>query len=80
MDSLQRRPLTVTAEYTIKLHRPTPVDGIVTLRSRVVESEGDRVVVEATLEARGKVCASSRGTFIAVPPDHPAHKHWTPPR
>ena len=42
----------------------------------VVESGEDRAVVEATLEAGGKVCATSRGVFVAVKPGHPAYHRW----
>jgi acyl-coenzyme A thioesterase PaaI-like protein len=69
-------PCTVTAEYAIKLTRPTPTNGPVTLRAHVTESSGDRAVVEATLEAGGKVCATCRGTFVAVKPGHPAYHRW----
>ena len=50
--------------------------GPVFLRARVVESEGDRAVVEASLEAGGKVTATCRGTFVAVKEDHPAYHRW----
>jgi acyl-coenzyme A thioesterase PaaI-like protein len=69
-------PCTVTADYAIKLTRPTPTKGPVTLRAHVTESSGDRAVVEATLEAGGKVCATCRGTFVAVKPGHPAYHRW----
>jgi len=69
-------PSTVTADYAIKLRRPTPAHGAVSLRARVVESEGSRAVVEGTLEAAGKLCATCRGTFVAVAPDHPAYHRW----
>jgi hypothetical protein len=49
------------------------------LRARVVEvaeSQPDRAVVEATLEANGKVTATCRGTFVAVKPGHPAYHRW----
>lgn len=72
----ERPPVTVTAEYAVKLLRPTPTDGPVRLRGRVVESADDRAVVEATLEAGGKVCATCRGTFVAVRPGHPAYGRW----
>lgn len=71
-----RPPVTVTAEYAVKLRRPTPSTGPVRLRARVVESTADRAVVEATLEAGGAVCATCRGTFVAVKPGHPAHHAW----
>jgi acyl-coenzyme A thioesterase PaaI-like protein len=70
-------PCTVTADYAIKLTRPTPMDkGPITLRAKVVDSTDDRATVEATLEAGGKVCATCRGTFVAVKPGHPAYHRW----
>ncbi len=72
----ERPPCTVTADYAITLKRPTPTAQPVRLRARPVETHGDRVVVEATLEAGGKVCATCRGTFVAVQPGHPAYHRW----
>lgn len=69
-------PCTVTADFHVKLRRPTPVDAPVRLRARVVESTEDRALVEATLEAAGQVCATCRGTFVAVQPGHPAYNRW----
>jgi uncharacterized protein (TIGR00369 family) len=70
-------PCTVTADYAIKLLRPTPTDGPVSLTARVVESAGDRATVEGTLfSAAGKACASCRGTFVAVKEGHPAFHRW----
>jgi acyl-coenzyme A thioesterase PaaI-like protein len=71
-----RPPACVTADYSIHLLRPTPTDGPVTLRPHVVESGEDRATVEATLEARGQVAATCRGTFVAVGPGHPAYGRW----
>jgi len=69
-------PCTVTAEFDVKLKRPTPLDAELILRAHVVESEGDRAVVEATIEANGKVTATCRGTFVAVKEGHPAYHRW----
>lgn len=69
-------PCTVTAEYSIKLFRPTPTNGPVHLRAWVVESTDDRATVEAELTAGGKKCASCRGIFVAVKPGHPAYHRW----
>jgi acyl-coenzyme A thioesterase PaaI-like protein len=69
-------PFTVTAEYTIKMRKPTPSDGPVQMRARVVEATGDRAVVEGTLSAGGVVTATCRGTFVAVKPGHPAYERW----
>jgi acyl-coenzyme A thioesterase PaaI-like protein len=69
-------PCCVTAEYAVKLLRPTPTDAPVRLRAHVVESSEDRAVVRATLESGAKVCATCRGTFVAVKPGHPAYHRW----
>jgi acyl-coenzyme A thioesterase PaaI-like protein len=69
-------PCTVTADFHVVLKRPTPLDALLHLKAKVVESQGDRAVVEATLEAGGKVTATCRGTFVAVKPGHPAYHRW----
>ena len=69
-------PCTVTAEYAVKLLRPTPTDGPIELVARPLEFGEDRAVVEAELWAGGKVCATFRGTFVAVKPGHPAYHRW----
>ena len=72
----ERPPCTVTADYSIKLLRPTPTDAALKLSARVVELRDDRAVVEAELIAGEKVCATCRGTFVAVKPGHPAYHRW----
>ncbi|MCS6886184.1 MAG: PaaI family thioesterase [Acidobacteriota bacterium] len=69
-------PCTVTAEYSVKLLRPTPSNVELHLLATVVESGEDRAVVEAQLEAAGKVTATCRGIFVAVKPGHPAYHRW----
>lgn len=69
-------PCTVTADFHVHLKRPTPMNVPVHLRARVVESTDDRAVIEATLEANGKVTATCRGTFVAVKEGHPAYHRW----
>src|SRR5438128_12386175 len=69
-------PCTVTADYAIKLRRPTPTDEPIELRARVVESNEDRATVEGELIAHDKVTATCRGTFVAVKPGHPAYHRW----
>ncbi len=69
-------PFTVTADYAVKLRKPTPSGGPLHLRARVVESTDTRAVVEATLEADGVERATCRGTFVAVGPGHPAYHRW----
>lgn len=69
-------PCTVTADFHVKLKRPTPMDAPLRLRAHVVECAGDRAVVEATLETGGRVTATCRGTFVAVREGHPAFHRW----
>jgi len=69
-------PCTVTADYAIKLLRPTPTDGTIKLRARVVEAREDRAIVEGELLAHDRVCATCRGTFVAVKEGHPAFHRW----
>ena len=72
----QTPPCTVTADVAVKLLRPTPSGQTALLRARVVDSAPDRATVEASLESGGKVCATCRGTFVAVKPGHPAYHRW----
>ena len=69
-------PGCVTADYTIRLRRPTPVDRPVHLRAWPIETTGDRVVVDAEMTIDGIITATCRGTFVAVGPDHPAFERW----
>jgi acyl-coenzyme A thioesterase PaaI-like protein len=74
---LDHPPCTVTADYAIKLLRPTPTNGPVKLVATVAESQDDRAIIEAKLiAANGKICATCRGTFVAVKPGHPAYHRW----
>ena len=75
-DGTDELPSTVTADFHVVLTRPTPIDGEVEVRSRVVEAEGARAVVEATLSANGVVTATCKGTFVAVREGHPAYHRW----
>ncbi len=67
---------TVTANYSIKLLRPTPFDATIYLQARVVESSDTSATVEAELIANDKVCATCKGLFVAVKEGHPAYHRW----
>jgi acyl-coenzyme A thioesterase PaaI-like protein len=69
-------PATVTADYAVRFRRPTPSDRHLTFRSHGVEAREDRATIEATVESGGVVCATCRGTFVAVKPGHPAYHRW----
>lgn len=69
-------PSCVTAEYAVKMRRPTPSDRALHLEAKVVESALDRATVEATLSADGVITATCRGLFVAVKPGHPGYHRW----
>jgi len=69
-------PCTVTADYHVQLKRPTPSGQVLELRAEVVELREDRATIQATLTSGGKVCATCKGTFVAVKPGHPAYHRW----
>lgn len=69
-------PSCVTAEYAVKMRKPTPTAGVLRLEARVIDSASDRATVEATMAADGIVTATCRGTFVAVRPGHPAYHRW----
>jgi acyl-coenzyme A thioesterase PaaI-like protein len=73
---IDRPPVTVTAEFHVKLRRPCPADAQVHIRARPVAIDGDKVTVDADLEAAGKTCATCRGVFVAVTEGHPAYHRW----
>ncbi len=67
---------TVTANYSVKLLRPTPSDALIHVRAKIVDSTEDRATVEAELIANDKVCATCSGLFVAVKEGHPAYHRW----
>ena len=75
-DGKDEAPCTVTADFHVKLLRPTPSDALITLKARVVDSAEDRATIEAELIANGKICDTCRGTFVAVKEGHPAFHRW----
>ena len=69
-------PCTVTATFSLKLRRPTPLDSKLEIIAIVRELSEDRANVEMTLEANGKICATGEGLFVAVQEGHPAYHRW----
>ena len=67
---------TVTAQYEVKLKRPTPFGTKLKLNSRVLALQEDRAEVIIELKADGKTCATGRGLFVAVTEGHPAYHRW----
>lgn len=69
-------PVTVTADFSVQLRRPTPSGVPLHIEAWVIGSDDPKVTVEATLEAGGKVCATGTATFVAVEEGHPAYHRW----
>ena len=70
-------PCTVTASYTVRLLRPTPMDTDLRVTARVTKIEGRKAWVDMALEADGKRCAEGDGLFVAVKEGHPAYHRWS---
>lgn len=75
-DGLDSPPCTVTAEYTVKMRRPTPAGQPVHLRARAVTLDGSKATIEGELLSGGKICATCTGVFVQVKPGHPAYHRW----
>lgn len=75
---LDHPPCTVTADFAVKLLRPTPSTAPVRLVTRVLSASDDRAEIGAELVsvANGKTCATCHGHFVAVKPGHPAYHRW----
>jgi acyl-coenzyme A thioesterase PaaI-like protein len=71
-----RAECTVTADYHVKLRRPTPAGVELRVEARVSEILEDRCRVEAQILADGKVTATCTGLFVAVKEGHPAYHRW----
>ncbi|MFV1987509.1 MAG: PaaI family thioesterase [Gemmatimonadota bacterium] len=74
---LEEPVVTVTANYSIRLRKPTPTDRPVHLVARATEIDGNRVTVEGELRSGDDVTATCTGLFVAVGEGHPAHDSWT---
>ena len=75
-DGLTTAPAMVTADFHIRLRRPTPTDRPLGLSARAVSSDGPKVTVEAELAVDDQVTATCVGHFVAVKPGHPAYHRW----
>ena len=73
---LEQPLCTVTAQYEVKLRRPTPFGSALEVRSRVLVLEDDRAEIMLELKADGETCATGRGLFVAVREGHPAWHRW----
>ncbi len=69
-------PCTVTAEYKVKLLKPTPSNQPVKLKAWATEVTEKKALIKAELTAAGEITATCEGFFVAVKPGHPAYHRW----
>ncbi len=75
-NQLDELPVTVTADFHVRLRRPTPYPATLHLAARVVSVEGNRAEIEAEMTADGQVTATCTARFVAVEEGHPAYHRW----
>ena len=73
---LTRPPGTVTAEYTVRFLKPSPIGARWQLKAWATKVEGDKAWVTGELRVDGTVTATMSGLFVAVREGHPAFERW----
>tara|TARA_B100002051_G_C16669507_1_gene603665 strand:+ start:692 stop:1156 length:465 start_codon:yes stop_codon:yes gene_type:complete len=74
--NLKTTPCTVTADYSIKLKKPTPSDRLLTLSAELISIKNNVAKINAHLLVDDILFASCLGTFVAVDSSHPAYHRW----
>lgn len=73
---LDKLPCTVTAEYSIKLLKPTPMNNPLKITAILDHIKDNRALIRAELIADDKICDTCQGLFVAVSEGHPAYHRW----
>jgi acyl-coenzyme A thioesterase PaaI-like protein len=73
---LDNLPVTVTADFHVRLRRPTPYPVTLHLSAWAANVEGNRAEIEAKLVAGDHVTATCTANFVAVEEGHPAYHRW----
>jgi acyl-coenzyme A thioesterase PaaI-like protein len=60
-------PRCVTASLKVDYRKPTPVDTIIELRSRVIEIKGRKVIVSTIVTAGGEMRAEGHAIMVRLP-------------
>ncbi len=70
--SLDDRPLSrfVTASLKVDFVRPTPMNKVLELRSRVMEIKDRKIIVSTTLSVDGDMCAKGEAVMVHIPEDN----------
>lgn len=69
-------PCTVTADYRIKMRRPTPMGVQLRLIGRCRNINSNNAIIDGELWAGDHKTATLDGKFVAVGESHPAHQRW----
>ncbi len=73
---MDKIPCTVTAEYAIKLLKPTPSDAQLTLEAQVMQSGKRHAKVSGKILFEDEVYDTCEGMFVMVQEGHPAFHRW----
>ena len=64
---LTHHTMVVTGRLEVRFHRPAPTQGVnLSVRGKVKERRGKRLIISAQLLSEAKVCASSEGLFLST--------------
>ena len=69
-------PSTVTSEFSVKLHKPTPFDKEIVVKATLTKLKGKVGFTEARMYSEDELTAEATGIFVAVKPGHPAYHRW----
>ncbi len=76
-NKLDQPPCTVTANFNVKLLKPTPSNKSLHLEAKCVEIKGtNKATIFAELSVDGEITATCEGLFVAVKEGHPAYHRW----
>lgn len=75
-NKMDTTPCTVTAQYTVKFLRPTPMQTPLKLSARVLSAGPRKAEVHGELYANDELCAVCDAVYVAVKPGHPAYHRW----
>ncbi len=75
-DRLGGLPSTVTAELTVRMLQPTPLDAELKLIGRVERLGQRSAITRGELLVQSQVTATCHATFVAVQEGHPAYHRW----
>jgi len=69
-------PATVTANFTVELLMPTPMDQVLIIKAWPKQISHNKALIEANITANNQITANFKGLFISVKEGHPAYNRW----